>query len=145
MDSLRRCVEVADGVRRGGILEELQRCLDDTALTRRVSHRANRAPHEVWRHENSRHPQLQCAVAECLDEHAHRRNPCGLECSRDESDRPVADRSGRDEKRRVHLACRHVLRPPRGGLIAQAGLRRGAGECVVLVCEAHTPSGFEVA
>lgn len=125
--------------------EESQGRLDDLALPRPVTHRTDRAAHEVGSDQYARHAQPSGYVRERAGEHRNGGDACRLEGACDESDRLVAHRLGRDQETRIHLLGTEPLHPLRRHLRAQPNLGGGAGEGVVIIGEAHPAFGLQVA
>jgi hypothetical protein len=121
-DGLARDSEVDDRRSTSGRLEQAQRSVDDLSSPRPVADRPDGPAHQVRRDQGTRDPQLDRTVSEGTHEDADGGDPHRFQCSGDESDRPVAHRSGGDQEGHVDLAGRHVLGPARCDLLTQPAL-----------------------
>ena len=91
--------------------QQPQSGLDNLALPLPVPDRADRAAHQVRGHQHARHLQPPGNMSERPDEHRDCGDSLLFQCSADESDRPVADRSSRDEQAGVDTLGAEPLSP----------------------------------
>jgi len=129
------CSQLTVCRRRLGFDQQPQGGVDDLALPLPIPGRADGAAHEVRREEHTRHLQTPSHMGERPDEHRDRGGALLFQGPAEESDRPVADRSSRDQHAAIAALCAQLLRPLRRDLLAQSHLRGGTGEAVVRVGE----------
>ncbi len=129
--------QVSPACRAGRVHEQPERGKHHLTLPDAVTYGTHGAAHEVRSDEHAGHLQPPRDVREGPNEYRDRGDPCPLEGSADESDRPVAHRSRGHQEAGVHVLGLEALRPLRRDLLAEPRLRRCAGEAVVRVRQAH--------